>query len=218
LRKFEEQDPRARDVTREFEDAEKAREIDLHAAEDGEVATGDAAADVASSATRDAADSASSGAIDTAPEAGPEVEPTFENLSQEEIDAAFEEAESGTHMELPGKNPVTGEGLQRTKIKFNEDKPIPHHDNMEFEGIKDTPGNTVQVRRHSANPNAPDGSYSQENPTTQIDSGNKYRLPDGTWKTIKEMTPEERAGHSTHESAGSARLGDLTRTANGAMG
>lgn len=120
------------------------------------------------------------------------------------MDAAFENAESGTYMELPGQKPMPKrqlpgqepmpkEGLQRTKIRFDEDKAIAHHDDMTFTGIKDSPGTTVRVRRHSGNANAPDGTYAQKNPTTQIDSGGKYMLPDGTWKALKDMTPAERA-------------------------
>jgi hypothetical protein len=131
-------------------------------------------------------------------------EPNFNNLSEAEMNAAFENAESGTYMELPGQRPLTKpelpgqepmpkEGLQRTKIRFDEDKAIAHHDDMEFTGIKDSPGTTVRVRRHSANANAPDGTYAHDSPTTQIDSGGQHMLPDGTWKAIKDMTPAERA-------------------------
>jgi hypothetical protein len=110
------------------------------------------------------------------------------------MDAALADAKSGTKLELPGQNPKTGQGLQDITIKADETKSIAHHENMDFKGIQDAPpGKTVEVRRHSANPKAPDGSYSQGNPTTQINAGKKYRLPDGTWKTIKEMTEEERA-------------------------
>ena len=41
--------------------------------------------------------------------------------------------------------------------------------------------------------NAPDGTYSKDNPTTQINVGKKYRLPDGTWKEMKDMTEAEKA-------------------------
>jgi peptidoglycan hydrolase-like protein with peptidoglycan-binding domain len=116
-------------------------------------------------------------------------------ISQEEIDAAFEKAKSGTGMELPGQDPKNAQrGLQNVKIKADQNKPIGHHDNMEFKGVEGAPpGKKLEVRRHSANPNAPEGSYSHDNPTTQINAGNKYRLPDGTYKDIKDMTPEEKA-------------------------
>jgi len=119
--------------------------------------------------------------------------PLFKNLSDEEFEAAWKECEGGTMLQLPGKNPKTGQGLQDIKTKFDPNKPIAHHENMDFKGIDGAPNAKTEVRRHSANPNAPEGSYSQDNPTTQINSGKKYRLPDGTWKKFDDMTPEEKA-------------------------
>jgi hypothetical protein len=169
-----------------------------------DAAVADAAVADAASLSSDAAataEMAESSSVARAPK--DMAEPNFNNLSEAEMNAAFENAESGTYMELPGQRPMTKpkpgqepmpkEGLQRTKIRFNEDKPIAHHDDMEFVGIKDSPGTTVRVRRHSANDNAPDGTYARDNPTTQIDSNKQYMLPDGTWKAIKDMTPAERA-------------------------
>jgi hypothetical protein len=119
--------------------------------------------------------------------------PLFKGLKDEEIDAALAEAKGGTGMKLPAQDPNTGQGLQDIKTKADASKSIPHHDNMEFKGIKDAPPGKVEVRRHSANPNAPEGSYSHDNPTTQINVKKKYRLPDGTWKKLEDMTPEEKA-------------------------
>ena len=120
----------------------------------------------------------------------------FADLTDSEIEAAVDNAEAGTRLELPGQNPNTGEGLVKVKIKGNPDAAIPHHDNMTFKGIEDAPpGEKIEVRRHSANPNAPEGSYSRDNPTTQINSAasKRYRLPDGSYKRIADMTAEERA-------------------------
>ena len=68
-----------------------------------------------------------------------------------------------------------------------------YHDDVKIPGAGPN-GATVELRTHSANPNAPAGSFSQSNYTTQINTpGGLYRLPDGTWKTISNMTPAERA-------------------------
>ncbi len=99
--------------------------------------------------------------------------------------------------ELPAQNPFTGDGLIKVEMKFDPAKPINFHQNMTFRGIKGAPGNKVMVRYHSANPNAPAGTYSSLNPTTQINTVNPklYRLPNGLWKILDSihMTPEERA-------------------------
>jgi hypothetical protein len=120
--------------------------------------------------------------------AGPK--PLFENLSQGEIDAGFDNAKSGPHLELPGQDPGTGQGLRDVKIKFDPNKPIAFQDKMVFRGIEDAPGPKVEVRTHSANPNAPEGTYSHDNPTTQINAGKRYRLPDGTWKIMDDSMSE----------------------------
>lgn len=118
----------------------------------------------------------------------------FENLTKREVDAAIDAATRGTFMELPGKNPNTGEGLQDIKIKADASKPIAHHENMEFEGIAGAPNKKVEVRRHSANKNpAIKGTYSYDNPTTQVNTKKKYMLPDGTWKKFSDMTEAEKA-------------------------
>lgn len=117
----------------------------------------------------------------------------FENLSDKEFDAGFDELESGTLLELPGHNRKTGEGLTDIKIRADESQPIAHQDKMVFKGIEGAPHKKVEVRRHSKNPTAPDGSYSKEHPTTQINSKDKYRLPDGTYKRYEDMTEAEKA-------------------------
>jgi hypothetical protein len=73
------------------------------------------------------------------------------------------------------------------------------------------PSGNVEVRYHSANPNAPAGSYSAAEPTVQVNTpqprfgwaGNRrtpvagdtgrYLLPDGRWVTMRGATPPERA-------------------------
>lgn len=119
----------------------------------------------------------------------------FPGLTEAEVGSAVDNAVSGTPAELPGQNPITGEGLINHVTKGDQTKAIPHHDNMKFKGIEGAPGSKVEVRRHSANPNAPAGSYSQSNPTTQVNSVNPktYMLPDGTFKPLSEMTDEEKA-------------------------
>jgi hypothetical protein len=66
---------------------------------------------------------------------------------------------------------------------------------MKFKGIKDAPGGKVEVRRHSANPNAKPEYYSHDNPTTQVNSvkPKQYMLPDGTFKPFDQMTKAEQA-------------------------
>lgn len=144
-------------------------------------------------------------------------EPLFKNLTDEELEAAFKEMKGGTALELPGQNPRTGEGLVGTETRFDPNAKIPHHDNMTFEGIDGAPaGKQVEVRRHSANPNAPEGSYSRDNPTTQIDAisppgpsetpamlkkrlkNQEYRLPDGTYKKFSQMTDAEKKAAHIH--------------------
>jgi hypothetical protein len=73
------------------------------------------------------------------------------------------------------------------------------------------PSGNVEVRYHSANPNAPAGSYSAAEPTVQVNTpsprfgwaGNRrtpvagdtgrYLLPDGRWVTMRGGTPADRA-------------------------
>ena len=77
-----------------------------------------------------------------------------------------------------------------------------YHDNVTVKGVGPG-GKAVQIRTHSANPNAPVGSYSRTNYTTQINTkGNPklYRLPDGSWKRLGDMTPAEKA--AAHYPAG----------------
>jgi RHS repeat-associated protein len=114
-----------------------------------------------------------------------------------EVDNAIDNAVSHNLYELPGKNPTTGEGLAEIIVKKDVTKPINYHHNMEFQGIKNAPGNQrVEVRYHSPNnnPNAA-GTYSSQHPTVQINKYNSknFRLPDGTWKSFNTMTPQEKA-------------------------
>lgn len=89
---------------------------------------------------------------------------------------------------LSGTGPKTGQGA------------IWYHDNINIPGAGPG-GKTLQIRTHSPNPNAPPGSYSRSNYTTQINTNNGlYRLPDGSWKKITDMTPAERA--TAHYPAG----------------
>jgi RHS repeat-associated protein len=121
------------------------------------------------------------------------------DITDDEIDAAFAGATRGTMFELPGQSPTNPQiGLTRVRIGGDETHAIAHHDNLTFGGIQGAPGpgGRVDVRRHSANPNAPAGSYSQTHPTTQVNNHQhpaQYRLPDGSYRTIAAMTPEERA-------------------------
>jgi predicted nucleic acid-binding Zn-ribbon protein len=143
--------------------------------------------------------------------------PLFKGLKQEEIDKAFQEVESGTGVKMPAQDPKTGQGLTDTEQRFDPNAAIPAHDNTTLKNIKGAPpGWEVQVRRHSANANAPDGSYSRDNPTTQISAvepappnetdamrkarfgRQKYLLPDGNWKTMKEMTEAEKQAAHIH--------------------
>ncbi len=116
------------------------------------------------------------------------------------------------------------EGLQKVKIKSDPAKDIAHHDNMEFDRIKtpgaDQPVNDVEVRTHSANPNAPEDSFSHDNPTTQIHTEDgEYRIPDpnadpnqpdpGTYKKLGDMTDAEKAdAHSPAARKGAPRIPD----------
>lgn len=111
-----------------------------------------------------------------------------------EVEAAVDSAVSRTMFELPAQNPTTGEGLTKIDLKFDPMKPIVFQNNMTFKGIKGAPGNKVMVRYHSENPNAPAGTYSNKNPTTQINSEKPtlYMLPDGTWKPLSLMTDAEK--------------------------
>jgi RHS repeat-associated protein len=105
-----------------------------------------------------------------------------------EIDAAFESGrvESGTMIRftdeggaLSGSGPKTGSGG------------IWYHDNIKVPG-SGPGGSAVQIRTHSANPNAPPGSFSFSNYTTQVNTpSGLYMLPDGTWKPLSTMTPLE---------------------------
>jgi hypothetical protein len=121
----------------------------------------------------------------------------WEALLDAELDAGIANRKVGTMIEMPGQNPTTGLGLRREfQVRADPSKPIWFQVKHEFSGISGAPGNKrVDVRYHSANPNAPAGSYSNLFPTTQVNSKNpvKYLLPDGTWKSLNAMTPAEKA-------------------------
>jgi hypothetical protein len=125
---------------------------------------------------------------------------TWDNLGEgvdAEVEAAFAlgRVRSGTMVQfsdeagaLGGSGPKLGQG----DIWF--------HDNMKVPGAGPG-GRTVQIRTHSPNPNAPPGSFSRSNYTTQINTTDGlYRLPDGQWKRLSDMTAAERA--AAHYPAG----------------
>jgi RHS repeat-associated protein len=74
-----------------------------------------------------------------------------------------------------------------------------YHDNLRVRGVGPG-GRPVDIRTHSANPNAPARSFSRWNYTTQYTSRGFYLLPDGTWKRLRDMTMAERA--AAHYPAG----------------
>jgi RHS repeat-associated protein len=112
-----------------------------------------------------------------------------------DVEAAIDSARSQTMFRLPAQNPSTGQGLVNLEQRFDPTRPIALHETLTFEGIADAPTQTVQVRPHSPNTNAPLGTYSRTNPTTQISSPNNkwYMLPDGTWKKWAQMSEAEKA-------------------------
>jgi hypothetical protein len=123
-------------------------------------------------------------------------------FSDEDIDGALENNEMRSdnmyqvaheNGSLGGSGPKEGTG------------DIWYHDNIKVKGggPGGAEGNNLELRTHSPNPNAPDGSYSQTNYTTQVNTSSKpplYRLPDGTFKAIGDMTDAERA--AAHYPAG----------------
>src|SRR5262249_46709993 len=119
-------------------------------------------------------------------------------LLQKDLDAAFSNLRAGTMFQLPAQNPTTGKGLEgEFQVRDDPSKNIWFQVKHLFSGIDAAPGNGgVESRNHSANPNAPAGSYSQPNPTTQVNSRQYqqiYMLPDGTWKHYNAMPPDEKA-------------------------
>ena len=119
----------------------------------------------------------------------------FPELTEAEINAAFNASRSQSAARLPGQNPRTGQGLQDMKIKGDPTDSIAYHENMKFKGRKDSPHPTTEVRYHTGNSNAPAGSYSRDNPTIQMNTkdGSFRKLPNGTWKRDHDMTAAERA-------------------------
>jgi len=116
----------------------------------------------------------------------------FKKITGKEVEAAVDAASPGTPMTLPGQNPTTGEGIYKIKIKADETANLTYQDNMYFRDIEGAPSNKVEVRSHSPNQKAPEDSYSKYNPTTQINTDTRYyRLPNGEWKRLSDMTPEE---------------------------
>jgi hypothetical protein len=118
------------------------------------------------------------------------------NFSRE-IDSAIDNSVSHNFYELPAKNPTTGEGLIKVEVKGDLTKSLYYQDNLTFKGIEGFGNNKVQVRTHSPNPNAPQGSYSNTNYTTQINSTlspKKYRMENGLWKPLNLMNSQEITG------------------------
>jgi RHS repeat-associated protein len=115
----------------------------------------------------------------------------------DEVDAAFASGQvrSGTMVRFSDKGgPLTGSGPKQGTGA------IWYHDNIKIPG-SGPGGAKVELRTHSPNPNAPTGSYSRSNYTTQINTTDgRYLLPDGSWKTIPSMTEAERA--AAHYPAG----------------
>ena len=111
------------------------------------------------------------------------------DLTDADLDAAFDNATSMNMFELPGQNPHNPNvGLAREpRIKGDESKPISYHVNWRFKDIKGSPVTKTEVRYHSRNPNADPSTYSHHQPTVQINSlpnngGKKYYNPEtGVW-------------------------------------
>jgi RHS repeat-associated protein len=117
------------------------------------------------------------------------------SITDAEIDAAFEGAESRTMFQLPAQEPGTGQGLTGVELRSTPGAPIEWHDNLSFRGIEGAPVTSagrgqVQVRTHGPNANAPVGTTSRTQPTTQISTPRNeyYMLPDGSWKARSAMT------------------------------
>ncbi|SDF03020.1 RHS repeat-associated core domain-containing protein [Myxococcus virescens] len=129
-----------------------------------------------------------------APSQSGATQPSLPDFNDAEVDAAIDAAKSWNAYELPGQNPKTKNGLTGMKLKFDLSKDIYFHNNAKFKGIANAPGGKVEVRYHSANPNAPIGKYSNQNPTTQVNSVNpkEYMLPDGRFKPLSAMTEAEK--------------------------
>ena len=131
-------------------------------------------------------------------EMGPAPDP-LGGLDAKEVDDFVDGAEAatmeaGAHIQMPGQHPSKPDvGLQDLRLEPDGAKTLPYHPIHELKDIKGAPANRVQVRNHSPNPNAPDGSYSKSNPTTQINTRKvtQYQLPDGSWKTTHELSPSE---------------------------
>ena len=125
--------------------------------------------------------------------------PKLGSSLSDEIDAAFAQGrvKSGTMVRftdsggaLDGSGPREGQGS------------IWYHDNLKIPGAGPN-GEMVDLRTHSPNPTAPDGTYSQGNYTTQINTRGTpklYRLPDGQWKDLNDMSAAERS--AAHYPAG----------------
>jgi hypothetical protein len=155
---------------------------------------------------------AEEGAEKEAKETTEEVVDTSKGFTNEELENLHRNLDEGKHStgpmaELPAsKQPGVSEGLKDIKVKADETKDIAYHENLKFKGVKGTPsGRDVEYRYHSANKDAPDGTYSKSNPTVQINTERRtpqpdgtvkkekvYQLPDGSWKTLGEMTQAEK--------------------------
>ena len=108
-----------------------------------------------------------------------------------EVDAAFGSGrvQSGTMIQFTDKaGPLSGSG---PKVGTET---IWYHDNVKVPGAGPS-GSTVQIRTHSPNPSAPPNSFARGNYTTQVNTNSGlYLLPNGVWRPLFAMTPEELAG------------------------
>lgn len=158
-----------------------------------------------------------------------------------EIDAAVDGAKAdGPLARMPGQDPADeARGLQDIVERTNEN-PAKINRQVKFE-INDVDGapegrGPVEARWHTENPGAPEGTYSHDNPTMQVNTqpelkasgkikkgSELYRLPDGSWKKISDMTELEKA--AAHYQAGeevvlqtTERAATATREAGSASG
>lgn len=107
-----------------------------------------------------------------------------------EVDAAFDggRVTSGTMFQFSdAAGPLAGSGPKAG----TKEGGIWYHDNIKVPGVG--PKGACELRTHSANPNAPQGSYSSTNYTTQVNSGDFKMLPDGTFKHKADLTDDEMA-------------------------
>jgi hypothetical protein len=138
--------------------------------------------------------------------------PDGEDTLAEEVDDAFDNATAGPLSHLPAQDPADPtiglQSIEEPRINTTDPNKISFQQKMTFKGIEGTPEgrDPVEFRYHAKNPNAPEGTYSHDNPTAQVNtqpelkpSGKPkpktelYKLPDGAWKKISQMTEAEKA-------------------------